>query len=62
MLMDFSPGHEAWETLFDGAGSAEGAYDRMLELGGRETLAEEKLLGLARRVLLSGSYALDESP
>lgn len=62
MLVDFSPGHEAWEMLFDGAGSAEGAFDRMLEQGGRENLTEEELLGIARRVLLSGAYAVDESP
>jgi len=62
MLADFSPGHAAWEMLFDGAGSAEGAFDLMLEQGGREQLSEEGLLELARRVLLSGAYALEESP
>lgn len=62
MLADFSPGHAAWEMLFDGAGSAEGAFDLMLEQGGREQLSEEVLLELARRVLLSGAYAVEESP
>lgn len=62
MLADFSPGHQAWEMLFDGAGSAEGAFDRMLEQGGEGKLTEEERLGLARRVLLSGAYARDESP
>lgn len=62
MLVDFSPGHEAWEMLFDGAGSAEGAFDRMREQGGTAQLAEAKRLELARRVLLSGAYARDESP
>lgn len=62
MLVDYSPGHEAWELLLDGAGSAEGAFDRMLERSGRDDSSEGERLRLARRVLLSGAYARDESP
>lgn len=65
MLVAYTPGHEAWEWLFDGRGTAEGAYDilwEQWERGGATLLADEARLDLARRVLLSGSYREEEDP
>jgi len=62
MLAPFRPGDPAWDLLFDGAGSAEGAFELLSLSGEIEALPEEERLRLARRVLLSGACAREESP